>query len=275
MVFQDADQEDNLDLADVLQGLALGLFGVFLSSLLKLSLPLALLQPAWQQQFTLALRGVSILALLGAISLLLAHRLHPDAFRLARQTLWVRRLAIGAALGFLLLIPLYTYAGLRLINAGNSNELRALAQLNQVAAEIQKARTEDEMKRAIIRLPGAPASLPGRITRPLNEVRTEILAQLRPQISRLEVRLSELRSARLQSGLLGWFIEGTVAFFYAVCFAAIGQWAPQDPTLLHIFLWLPAALRHQFTKSAPQKRNLIGVDEEVLSSLQDEEDRTP
>ena len=193
-----SDTEARLELSLVLQYIGYGLFGLFVAFLLKLVLPVELLQPAWQLKFANALRTTALFPLLGAVLLLLAQLFRSQSTRMADQLQWMRRLAFLAAIGFLLLIPLQTHAGLKLLGDGNSVELRAMRQVKQVAEEIRLAKSEAALKRAISQLPGAPAQIQGAFTKPLNQVRAVVFDQLQPQIQRADYRLSELRKLRLQ-----------------------------------------------------------------------------
>lgn len=240
-----SDRLLSLEISLVLQQVGYALFGLFFAFLLKLLLPLALLQPAWQLQAAYALRTTAIFALLGVVLLLLAQLLRPESHSFAAQVIWVRRLALVAAIGFVLLIPLQVQAGFTLLGAGNNAELRNLRQVRAVAAEIGSARSEAAMRLAISHLPGAPAEFEGRFTRPLDQVRVALLTQLQPQIARADQRLAELRRQRLQGSLLGWFSDGLADLALAACFAAIGQLGPERSTLLFALLGLPALLRER------------------------------
>ncbi|MEI7952479.1 MAG: hypothetical protein WCH37_07350, partial [Synechococcaceae cyanobacterium ELA182] len=248
-----SEQEHSIELSLVLQYIGYGLFGLFVAFLLKLVLPVALLQPAWQLQLANALRTTAIFPLLGAV--LLAQLLRSQSRSLAGQVLWVRRLAFLAALGFLLLIPLQTSAGIKLLGAGNSGELRALRQVKAVAEEIRVANSEAAMKLAISRLPGAPAEIQGSFTKPIDVVRSVVLDQLQPQIERADTRLAELRKLRLQGGLLGWITDGLAALALAACFAAIGQLQSESPSLLLNVLNLPGLIRFRLDELGKGRRS--------------------
>ena len=266
-----SERKYSLELSLVFQQIGFGLIGLFFAFLLKLLLPVALLQPAWQLQLATALRTTGLFPLLGAVLLLLAQLLRSQSRSLAGQVLWVRRLAFAAAIGFLLLIPLQTNAGLQLLGAGNSGELRALRQVQQVAQEIRQANSEAAMKRAISHLPGAPAEIEGTFTKPLEQVRSVVLDQLQPQIQRADIRLAELRKLRLQGGLLGWISDGLAALALAVCFAAIGQLGPERSSLLLSVLNLPGQIRSRFsTLTKPRSRG--PVDPAWFESLHDGDD---
>ncbi|MEI6030387.1 MAG: hypothetical protein WCQ20_04375 [Synechococcaceae cyanobacterium ELA739] len=262
-----SEQEQSLELSLVLQFIGYGLFGLFVAFLLKLVLPVALLQPAWQLQLANALRTTAIFPLLGAVLLLLAQLLRSQCRSLAAQVLWVRRLAFFAALGFVLLIPLQTHAGLKLLGAGNSGELRALRQVKAVAEEIRVANSEASMKLAISHLPGAPAEIQGSFTKPIDQVRSVVLEQLQPQIQRADSRLAELRKLRLQGGLLGWITDGLAALALAACFAAIGQLREEGSSLLLHVLNLPGLIRFHLDELGKGRRSREPVDAAWVESL--------
>ena len=260
-----SERESRLELSLVFQYIGYGLFGLFVAFLLKLVLPVALLQPAWQLTLANALRTTALFPLLGAVLLLLAKLLRSQSTRLANQVQWMRRLAFFAAIGFLLLIPLQTHAGLKLLGDGNSVELSAMRQVKQVAEEIRLAKSEAAMKRAISQLPGAPAQIQGAFTKPLDQVRAVVLDQLQPQIQRADYRLAELRKLRLQGGLLGWITDGLAALALAVCFASIGQLKRGGSSLLLHVLRLPDVLRF---RQGLGRRSGQSVNSAWLASLQ-------
>jgi ABC-type multidrug transport system fused ATPase/permease subunit len=271
-----AEREARLELSLVFQYLGFSLIGLFFAFLLKLVLPLAILQPSWQLQWANALRTTAIFPLLGAVMLLLAQQLRPTSTSLAAQLLWVRRLAVAAAIGFLLLIPLQIRAGLSLLGAGNNSELAALRQVKEVAEEIRRANTEAAMRLALSRLPGAPAQIQGTFTKPLDQVRSVVLEQLQPQIQAADNRLAELRSLRLQAGWLGWITDGLAALALAACFAAIGQLQPGGSIVLLSVLFLPSLLLDRLRGS---RRSGAGsaapIDQAWLDSLHDGDDTPP
>lgn len=263
------DEEQGLELSLVFQQVGFGLIGLFFAFLLKSVLPVAVLQPAWQLQLASALRTTGLFPLLGAVLLLVAQLLRTHCPSLKAQVLWVRRLSFAAAIGFLLLIPLQTHAGLKLLGAGNSGELRALRQVQQVAQEIRQANSEVAMKRAISHLPGAPAEIQGTFTKPLDQVRFVVLDQLQPQIQRADTRLAELRKLRLQGGLLGWITDGLAALALAVCFAAIGQLQEEGSSLLLHLLNLPDLIRFRLSELGQARRSGEPVDAAWFESLHD------
>ena len=220
------------DLAGVLQAASFGLLLVYLATELKQLLPPALLQPAWQLRAGEALRGTAALPLVAGVLLLLARRFDPQGVALARRVVLVRRLSIAACLGFLLLIPLQITAGLRQINQTTAAEARQLESVRRVAQAIEQADTPAAMNQAIAQLPGLPPDFEGQYARPLDQVRSGLLAQIQPQIKKLESRLGELRRQRL-SGALGIFVfDGLLSLAYAIGFAALASSGADQPSLL-------------------------------------------
>ena len=67
------------ELAGILQGIGLGLLMVYVIGVLKLLLPPALFQAAWQLRAAEALRATAALPLVASVLLLLAERLDAGA----------------------------------------------------------------------------------------------------------------------------------------------------------------------------------------------------
>lgn len=276
---RDLSQRDlsHRELATSLQGIAVALLLVYAISELKLLLPVALLQPAWQLRAGDALRTAAVLPLVAGVLLLLAQRFDPEGRALARRVVRLRRLALAAALGFLLLIPLQISAGLRQIESTASAEARQLQAVRQVAGAIEQAETPEAMNRAIGRLPGLPADFQGQYARPLDQVRAALLAQIRPQIVRLEGRLGDLRRSRLLNASGLFLLDGLMSLAYGIGFAALASSGPQQPSLLRWSLWqlgrLGTWLRRPLAgrRSAPRGP----VSEDWIRSLQDEPEQRP
>jgi hypothetical protein len=84
---------------------------------------------------------------------------------------------------------------------------------------------------ALNSIPGAP-NLRGEIKEPLPKVRQQLIAQIEPQLRARQNQFSEINGQRWQQGILLWVKHGLMAAFSALGFAAIGRWAPNQPTLL-------------------------------------------
>jgi hypothetical protein len=253
------------DLADLLQGIALGLLIVFFGLLLKMVLPLALLQPAWQLRAADALRATSSVALLAVSLLMLAPVLSPDAPGLGGRVLWVRRLAILAALGFVLLVPLQISAVVREVGQTTAEESRRLRVIERVEASIARANSPDAIISSIAQIPGLPLPPPAAFNRPIPELRNALLAQLRPEIRSLEQRLAQLRRERLQSAIFIQLLDSLAALGYATAFAAVARTGQGKPTLLQSLIWLPHDLRRLCANALGRLQERVEANRDRLS----------
>lgn len=263
---------EDLDLAGVCQGVAVGMLVAFLAIQLKVLLPPALAQPTWQLQVGDSLRGTASVPLVATALLLFAQRFDPEAEALDRRVTLVRRLCLPVALGFLLLIPLQISAGMSQMAQASSGESRQLREIQRTAVAIEQAQTQEALNQAIAQLPGLPSNFRGTFTRPIAEVRTILLNQIRPQIRSLETRLSQARSDRMQAALRLFIFDGITALGYAIGFAAIARSADDMPTLLQICLWLPDELRARLSSSRQGPRERGPISEQWITTLSDEED---
>jgi len=260
------------ELAGILQGIALGLFMVFVISELKLLLPPALLQPAWQLRAAEGLRVTAPLPLVASVLLLLAERVDAEDEVLELRVLMLRRLAVGATIGFLLLIPLQISAGLRQISQTAASEARQLEEVRQVAKAIGEANSPDAMNRAIALLPGLPPDFQGRYARPLAQVRLELLSQIRPQIADLESRLNHLRRERLLSSAGLFLLDGLMSLAYAIAFAALARMGRGEPSLLGHCLWKLRSLGGWIRLVGRGRRGEGSASDDWLLSLHEVED---
>jgi hypothetical protein len=220
------------DAAAVLQWAGIALLGMFLAQVVASAWPIALLQPAWLERMGEALQNLGVNSLVGAVLLVLARLLDQKHDTLERRVRLVRRLASWAALGFLLLIPLQAFTGVRLLGDRTRQENSELARIEQATKAIEAATTEAELRAAIGRFPGAPLNLPASLNQPFAELRDRLSDQLRPRLKQAEASLAEARAGRWQAWLRKWLRGGVLSLFLALGFAAIGQPGPDRPTLL-------------------------------------------
>lgn len=268
--------EADRDLAGILQGIGLGLLLAYLVTEVKLLVPPALLQPAWQLRAGEALRTTAALPLVAGVLLLLARRFDPSGLALARKVVLMRRLSIAASLGFLLLIPLQITAGLRQIHQTTAGEVRQLNTVRRVASAIEQADTPAAMNRAIAQLPGLPTDFQGRYARPLDQVRSSLMAQIQPQIKQLESRLNELRRQRLFRALGVFVFDGLLSLAYAIGFAALASSGQEQPSLLEQFLWRWQGIIGWLRGPGKSARRQQGpVSEDWIRSMHDEDSSSP
>jgi hypothetical protein len=182
---------------------------------------------------------------------------------------------MAVALGFLLLIPLQISAGMNQMGQASSGEARQLREVQRVSLAIEQARTSEALNQAIAQLPGLPPDFRGTFNRPISEVRSLLLAQIRPQIRALETRLSQARSDRLQAALRLFIFDGITSLGYAIGFAAIGRSGDDTPTLLQICLWIPEELRERLASTRQGARERGPISEQWITTLSDDPDGQP
>jgi len=215
--------------------LALVFVLTFALQLAAVLFPLQLLDPTWQWRFSNALINGAFLPLLAlallqiGVSLDLADQLLRQRQRLFRQ------LAVAAALGFVLLLPLQLSAGLRLQKAtGNAQQQRIvgaerrLVQLRQATAA---ASSNAELNASLLRLNG-PVLGPADLAHPLPLLKAQVNAvfdQAQAQINRDRAALPPVTAATALPELLR---NSLACLLLATGFAAFARRAGVELTLL-------------------------------------------
>jgi len=192
----------------------------FLTSLFN-ALPPRFAEPTWQLNLiTLMLNG-GMGALLGALLISVAQLFNVGDRQVQNRALLVRTLASWVALGWLLLIPLQLFLGVRFINRQASEELAQLQNVQRTARAVRNATTEDELRAALAKLPNTP-QMP-RLTVPLEVGKANVLAQLQKNINAFENRQSQGSSNRWQTWMKEALRNCLQAFVLAAGFLAIGK----------------------------------------------------
>ena len=101
---------------------ALVLFVLFASLVVPALFPMQLLNPAWQLRLAGTLINTAPFPLLGLALLQIAAELGPHDPQLKNRARLCAQLAVAAALGFLLLLPLQTIAGLQTSRSLNNTQ---------------------------------------------------------------------------------------------------------------------------------------------------------
>jgi len=217
--------------ADILQWVAIALFIVFLAILLAAMLPLEILDSRWQVRVISALLGSSSLPLIGVVLMLLANYLDEGFSPFGSKIRLIRRLAGFAAIGFLLLIPLQITAGTRLLNQQSGNEVGQLKVLQGAADSIRSANSEEDLKNALRKLPGAPNNLNRPLGAPLPQVKAALISRLDPAVKRLQNQVDEAKKNRLEKAIGIWIRDAGMAAGYAIGFSGLGSFKEQGSLL--------------------------------------------
>jgi len=222
----------NREFALVLHWVGLALLAYFLVDLAFQAWPVAVLKPLWLDQMGGFLMSRSTTPLLGALFIAAASELDPQSASLAKRTALVRRLATWVAIGYLLLIPVQIYAGVKLLRAEQQEAAQQLAQATQAMKAIEASTTEDDLRRAYEQIPGAKAALPEQLPKPLSTLKGRLVEAMDARSKKAQYdfdqRLSNLWQRSLEL-ILGNTLRMLIFF---VGFAALGRLSPSHPSLL-------------------------------------------
>jgi hypothetical protein len=160
---------------------ALVLFVLFASLVAAALFPLQLLDPAWQLRLAGTLINGAPFPLLGLALLQIAAELGPHDPLLKNRARLCSQLAVAAALGFLLLLPLQTIAGLktsRSLNQAQATRIQgAEAKLKALRQAVASAASNDDLNQQLQKLNG-PVLGPADIAQPLPLLKAQVAAVL-------------------------------------------------------------------------------------------------
>jgi hypothetical protein len=215
--------------------MALVLFVLFGSLVAPALFPLQLLNPAWQLRFAGTLINTAAFPLLGLALLQIAAELGPHDPQLKNRARLCSQLAVAAALGFLLLLPLQTIAGLqtsRTVNNAQAARIQgAEAKLKVLRQAVAGAASNADLNQQLQKLQG-PVLGPADIAQPLPLLKAQVgavLDQAALQISH-EREASQPRTPLL---LLPELLRNAIASLaLALGFAALARRPGEPRTLL-------------------------------------------
>ena len=160
---------------------ALVLFVLFASLVAAALLPLQLLDPAWQLRLAGTLINSAPFPLLGLALLQIAAELGPHDPLLKSRARLCNQLAVAAALGFLLLVPLQTIAGLQTSRTANNAQAARIqgaeAKLKALRQAVASAASNADLNQQLQKLQG-PVLGPADIAQPLPLLKAQVGAVL-------------------------------------------------------------------------------------------------
>ena len=230
--FPDPERHSTADLPSLLRWAGLALITVYVVSVLSVAIPVQLVQPLWLVKITNALRSGASFALEGAVLVALAEFLDPASPELARWSRRIRRGAMLAAVGFVLMIPLQVFAGFALRFVQDEQEQLVIKKLRLTEKAIAKARTVEDMTLALAQLPGQQRMTSQITPEVLESARSQLLYQIRPQIGELDAQLTTQRLARWSPMFGDTARDSLITLAYGVAFAAVGRRAKDSASLL-------------------------------------------
>jgi hypothetical protein len=163
---------------------AIALLVVFAATLLNAALPLQLVDPRWLQGLIQALLSQGFLPLIALVLLQLAVVLNPESSRLRRRRDRFSKLALVAALGFALLIPLQlisTWGSLNQQTSGqNQQRLQGLAVIGQLRQAISSSTSHQDLasRLAALPIPQSGSSSPADLALPFPQRQRNLLEGL-------------------------------------------------------------------------------------------------
>jgi uncharacterized integral membrane protein len=223
----------NMELAWVVHWVGAAILGFFVVGVLYNSWPVALLKPAWMQTTSDLLVQSSFAFLIGALLMAAAAVLDPNNDVITKRANLVRRLASWAAIGYLLLIPVQVYAGVKLLQAQKQEQAELLSQVTAATNAIQKSTNLAELRQAYEKIPGTKPTLGTELTQPFEVARDQIVDLIRPRIKQTENEFDTRISSLWQKWLGSSFANVLRSLMLSVGFAAIGRKSPNRPTLLY------------------------------------------
>ncbi len=172
-----------------------GLLVVFLGFVLVDSMPLQLLNPAWQLRFTNRMVNTSLLALLGFLLLHLGLFIEPTNGFLRAKLVVARQWAIVAVFAFLLLVPLQGFATWRVLSQAKGAQAMQRNVLGErvtlIRQAIEAATSPENLQARFSRLQAPRPQLPpAALSLPLNELKRSLLDELQKTETRASGRIS-------------------------------------------------------------------------------------
>jgi hypothetical protein len=143
-----------------------------------------------------------------------------------------RRLCSWAALGFLLMIPLQSWAGQKLTDLAVQNQQARIEPAQTALKAVYAATNAEELLDAIRLIPGAPPNIGGKLDEPAPKVRERLISEIEPQVRQQKEKIKQVVGEIRRDSLINLVKDGIVALFSALAFAAIGRSNPYKRTLL-------------------------------------------
>lgn len=220
------------EFALVLHWAGAALLAYFLVDLAFQAWPVALLKPLWLDQMSGFLVSHSATPLVGALLIAAASEVDHSSKVMAQRSTLLRRLATWVAIGYLLLIPVQIYAGVKLLREQQQNAAQQLSQASRAMEAIQASTTDPQLRRAYEQIPGDKAPLPEQLPLPLSTLKGRLVEAMDARSKKaqyeFDLRLSTLWQRSLEL-LVGNVLRMLILF---VGFAALGRSSAGQPTLL-------------------------------------------
>jgi hypothetical protein len=202
------------------------LLGIFLAINLFNFLPLKIGDPGWLQKVTENFQYLGIIALVGALlissSRLFSNFDNLDSRYIVERIRLVRKICKFAFIGWLLLIPLQTWSGFKVIRQIQSNERMETKKLYNLRNQFKSLTTEQDLRNLINQQPGTPP-IPDKLPISFENFQKKFVQRIDEQIKRIETLAEENNSARMQRWIADLAKQVIINIFLATGFRSIGQ----------------------------------------------------
>jgi hypothetical protein len=231
------------DLADPLKWIGLALLGTYVATVIAAALPIKLLDPIWINRICGSLRGGVSFPLEGMALIMIGAYLQRTGKEPPMVT-YFRRLCSLVALGFVLMIPLQSWAGQKLTDLAVQNQQARIEPAQKALKAVYAATNAEELLNAIRIIPGAPPNISGRFEEPVPKVRERLIGEIEPQVRQQKEQLKQVTGEIRRDSFINLIKDGFVALFSALAFAAIGRSKPYKPTFLQSLFGSPRTSSH-------------------------------
>jgi len=242
------------DLADPLKWIGIAFLATYVTSVIAAALPVKLLDPVWINRLCGSIRG-GVSFPLEAMALILIGAYLQRTANEPRMVTDLRRLCSWVAVGFVLMIPLQSWTGQKVIDLAIQNQQAKIQPSDRALRAVYAASNAEQLLEAISLIPGAPPNVGGRFELPMPKVRERLISEIEPQVLKQKEQLKQVSGDIRREGLVGLVKDGIVALFSALAFAAIGRSNPYRLSMLQKLV-------------GPHRSSSGGIDE--LARLADE-----
>ncbi len=195
------------------------------------SLPVRLMDPVWQLQFSGALTAGGFSLLIGTLLVCTAGALPVSPTPIHTNVKLLRGICTWVAILYLALIPIQLYAGVRVLQQKTGEEGRTQASWKKFKKQLEATGNEQELRVLLGQLP-QPINLPAKLDQPFPAFKQAIVAQADSRFNALVYQTNQARSKRLQ-GFIGEAANNSLkSLLFAAGFAAFAQGREGGPTLL-------------------------------------------
>lgn len=219
-VRQESRANEWADGARYIHWVGIVLLGFFLVSFLN-ALPPRFSDLTWQLNTIALVMNGGAGALLGALLVCVGRLFNTGDRQIQSRALLVRSLASWVAIGWLLLIPMQLFLGVRLINSQAGQEIGQIKTFERIATAVRNSNTEDELRAAMAQVPNQPP-LP-KLTVPLEIAKANLLAQFQKSVNAAKTRQDEGSSNRWQTWMKEAFRNSLQCLLLGTGFLAIGK----------------------------------------------------